>query len=165
MNKPTRILALLAFAALSGTAMAQEKVELVVAASDADGEFVASSVVTMDSKLSFTKAGVEVYNGETLDLSLPYADIAKLTFRYSKNTGVATVVANSGLRLRNNPVAESLAFVGFGEGVKNLVVTDLKGSIRVSIPEWKGEAVNVGDLTPGLYFVTVDKTTFKFIKK
>lgn len=165
MNKPTRFLALLAFAALSGTAVAQENVELVVAASDADGEVKASSVVTLDSKLSFTKAGVDVYTGETLDLAIPYADIAKLTFRYDNKTGVETVDAHSALRLRNNPVAESLAFVGYNGDAASLVVTDLRGAVRASVSDWKGEAVNVSDLTPGLYFVTVDKTTFKFIKK
>lgn len=165
MNKPTRFLAVLAFSAFSGMAWAQADVELMVVAADAEGEVVGSSTVTLDSKLSFTKAGVDVYTGDALELSIPYADVAKLTFNYENKTGVETVAANSGLRLRNNPVAESLEFVGFSGDAANLVVTDLRGSVRASVSTWKGEAINVSDLTPGLYFVTVDKTTFKFIKK
>ena len=165
MNRPTRILAVLALSAFAGTALAQQKVELKVVANDAEGAEVASSVVTVDSQLRFTAAGVDVYNDGSLEAAFPYADMSKLTFSYDTATGMAAVDAAQELRLRNNPVAESLEFVGFTGESACLSVADLSGAIKVYLPEWRGNAVDVSDFTPGLYFVTVDKTTFKFIKK
>lgn len=165
MNKPTRILAALALTAFAGTAWAQEEERLKVTANDVEGVMVSESDLTLDSKLKFTSDCVEVYNGESLTASFPYAEIGNLKFSYYTLTGLKDVTSSDVLRLRNNPVEETLAFIGFNGTPAPLMVTDLGGASRVAIPEWKGEGIDVSNLTPGLYFVTVDKTTFKFIKK
>ncbi|MBD5356636.1 MAG: T9SS type A sorting domain-containing protein [Bacteroides sp.] len=165
MNKPTRILSLLAFTAFAGCAWAQEDMKLKVVANDGEGNPVEETMVTVESKLRFTQNGVGVFDGDALTAEFNYADFATLSFYYDTLSSVSAVDAMTGLRLRNNPVAESLEFVGMTEKVAELTVIDLRGAVKVSVPEWKGEAINVNNLTPGLYFVTVNQKTFKFIKK
>lgn len=165
MKKPTRILALLAFGAFSGIAFAQEEMDLKVVAHNDEGEAVAEALVTLDSKLRFTETGVGVFKGETMTVGFNYADVTSLSFRYDVRSAAGVVVSPIGLGLRDNPVGESLEIIGMTENSASLTVTDLKGRVRVSLPEWKGETVNVGELTPGLYFVTINQTTLKFIKK
>lgn len=166
MNKPTRIITLLAFSAFFASQLhAQEGVELKVIANGSDGVASASSVVTIDSKLRFSKEGVEVYSGETLTCMFPYSATANLSFEYDKGTGVKMLDASGTWKLRSNPVAESLQPYGKSVDAARLTVTDLSGAVKITLPAWHGEAVDVSDMTPGLYFVTIDKTTLKFIKK
>lgn len=164
MKQSTRLLAAGAFLMLAGQAFGEE-VELQIVGNNADGEPVSTVSVNLDSKIRFTSEGVDVYNGETLTGVFGYVDINNLTFRYHKITGVESTIADSALRLRRNPVEETLELEGFTGDPVALVVTDLKGAVRAEIAEWNGEAVPVGSLAPGLYFVTVNKTTLKFIKK
>lgn len=165
MTKPTRFIALLAFSALAGITMAEEKTELNVVANGHDGTELAKTAVTLDSKLKFGETGVEVYSGETLVSVYPYADTANISFSYGDGTGVAEISQAGALRLRNNPVGETLELIGFDADSAPLSVVDLKGVVKISLSEWRGGAVDVSDLTPGLYFVTVNKSTLKFIKK
>ncbi len=165
MNKPTRFLPLLAFLAIAGTAGAQDKMELRVVANDSTASAIGETAVFLDSKLKFSESGVDVFQEETLKATFNYADVSNLKFRLVNLTGVKGIEADAALRLRNNPVDDSLEVLGFSGNPVKLTVTDLRGAVRVSIPEWAGEAADVSELTPGLYFVTVNQTTLKFIKK
>lgn len=165
MKKSTRLLAVCASVVLSGSALAQDSAGLKVEASNSEGTVVEEASVDILSKLRFSESGVDVYHGETLAAVFHYSDISKISFRYGNGVGVEAVNAGGKLRLLDNPVAETLELTGFSGEPVQLKVTDLGGSIRAIVKEWNGESVNVADLTPGLYFVTVDKTTLKFIKK
>ncbi|MCM1490504.1 MAG: T9SS type A sorting domain-containing protein [Muribaculum sp.] len=166
MNKPTRNIALLAFSALiAGNVNAEGQTELKVLANSTDGAVVSQSVITMDSKLRFSETGVEVYSGETLSEVFNYADIANISFYYDTATGVKVVEVAEGWKLRSNPVSAFLEPIGKKVDSATLSVADLSGSVRISLSDWHGEPVDVSDLTPGLYLVTIDKSTLKFIKK
>lgn len=165
MNKPARFFVLAVFAAMAGVAWAQEEVELKVVANNEDGVAVGEAPVTLESKLRFSKSEVNLYTGEILTSAFRYADMKSLSFRYDKFTGMKSVKADTPLRLRNNPVGEFLELLGTSGECRPLSVSDLRGGVRIYLPEWNGEPVDVADLAPGLYFVTVNKTTFKFIKK
>ena len=160
-----RFLALLASAALAGTISAQEKTGLLVVANDADGAKITETPVNIESKIRFSESGVEVYTGETLSSTTPYAGLSSLKFAYGQGNGIASIAVEKNLRLRHNPVDDILEPIGLQAESACLSVTDLSGSIKVTVPEWRGEAIDVSQLTPGLYFVTIDKTTLKFIKK
>lgn len=163
--KPTKILALLAVSALSIPISAQEPTQLHVVASNADGVEIGKSTVTLESRLRFSESGVEVYSGEMLTDVFHYADMANLKFAYLQGTGIATIPASSGLHLRSNPVGDLLEPLGLSAESANLSVTDLGGKVYCSAPKWRGEPIDVSNLTPGLYLVTINKTTLKFIKK
>lgn len=163
--KVTKILALLAFSALALPLPAETTTQLNVVANNAEGAEVGKSTVTLESRLRFSDTGVEVYTGEVLTDVFHYADIANLKFAYQEGSAVTALPSSSGLRLRNNPVDNLLEPLGLPAESAPLSVADLSGKVRISAPQWRGEPIDVSDLTPGLYFVTINKTTLKFIKK
>lgn len=164
MKKTTRILLASAAATISFGAWA-EGGQLLVVANNADGQAVAEAPVTTASKIAFSETGVEVLSGGTLNAVFNFRTLKSLSFRYDGTTGVETISAADGLVLRQNPVAEALEFVSCPAEAASLTITDLKGSVRNKISNWSGEAVDVSTLAPGLYFVTVNNKTIKFIKK
>lgn len=165
MKKTTRILLFSAVAAISFGAWAQSGQMLFVVAKNAEGQAVAEAPVSTTSALAFSENGVEVLSDGTLSAVFNYKAIQSIGFRYDGTTAVESVTADETLRLRQNPVPELLEFSSYPADAAALTITDLKGAVRTKIQNWSGEAVNVSSLTPGLYFVTVNNTTIKFIKK
>lgn len=153
-----------AFAAASVCASAQTG-SLQVVAKDAEGQIVAEAPVSLESRLQFSEEGVEVMTDESLSAVFHYADMHSIGFKYGSTTRLQALDKSESLLLRQNPVPELLEFKQHPAEAANLTITDLKGEVRYSANGWKGEAVNVASLTPGLYFVTVNGTTLKFIKK
>lgn len=145
---------------------AQDSAKLMAVANDAQGVAMAEAPVGLESKLRFAEDGVEVYSAETLEAVFHYSDLSNISFRYDSGSGVATPVSDSELRLRSNPVAENLEFIGFSGEPVSLSVCGLKGELLVDVPAWSGQSVDVSALAPGLYLAKVGgKSTFKFIKK
>ena len=165
MNRPTRFLAALAALACAGSVWAQEEKVLNVVALNEEVEAIAEAPVSLESSLRFTAEGVEVYGEELLSAVFNYTDMNAFAFRYDTQTGISLTPAASGLSLRTNPVVANLELLGHSGEATRLTVTDLRGTVKASAEEWTGEPVDVSALAPGLYFVTVNKTTLKFIKK
>lgn len=165
MKKSARFLLFSAIASVAIGASAQNSQKLFVVAQDAEGHAVDEAAVSTTSRLSFSEAGVEVFSGDLLSAVFNYKDIRSLGFRYGGQTGIGFIEAAKALKLRSNPVAEVLEFATNPTEPATLTITDLKGRVRNRVQNWKGEGVDVAQLAPGLYFVTVNKTTLKFIKK
>lgn len=138
--------------------------ELHMVCSDAEGGIVTETAVNLESTIRFADGNVEVYKDGMLVSSAPLLSVSNLTFKLAPVTAVKTVT-NPALRLVSNRVTDKLVFAGSLPESASLCVAALDGTVRMRLHNWQGEPVNVADLTPGLYFVTVDKTTFKFIKK
>lgn len=164
MKKTTRILLFSAVTAASFGAQAQSGQELIVVAKDAEGTAIGEASVSTASRLCFSEKGVEVVSGEVLSAVFDYSALQTISFRYDNLSGLESISSKDALRLLSNPVAENLEFSGAPEGA-SLIITDVAGKVRTRIQDWKGEAVNVASFAPGLYFVTVNHTTLKFIKK
>ncbi|MBD5227584.1 MAG: T9SS type A sorting domain-containing protein [Bacteroidales bacterium] len=165
MNKPARFLTLLALAASAVGVRAADDAGVSVIGWDAEDARVGYYSVNLNSKIRFTSDRVEIYDGDKRTGAFDYASVAKLTF-HTGQVGVASVAADaSTLRLLTNPVGEMLEMTGLQAESAPLVITSLNGETKLSLAEWRGEAVDVSSLTPGLYFVTVNRTTLKFIKK
>lgn len=165
MKKAFRILGLLALSAVSISALAAEDDMVRLVAKDKDGKSVGVVPVTLQSKIRFTSEKVEVYDGETAKESFRYGNIATISFISPGTDGVSSVETQTSLKIAENPVGELLQISGFEGAALPLAVYGLDGGVKVSIAEWNGRPVDVSFLTPGLYFVTVNKTTLKFIKK
>ncbi|MDE6057299.1 MAG: hypothetical protein K2F93_04725 [Muribaculaceae bacterium] len=147
-------------------ASAQNPAQLMVVANDAEGVAMAEAPVGLESKLRFVGDGVEVYSGETLEAVFHYADLKALSFRFDAGTAVGQLSSEAALRLRANPVDESLEFVGFSGAAVPLSICGLKGETLVNVASWSGEGVDVSALAPGLYIARVgESATFKFIKR
>ncbi len=155
---------LLGMALLGAGSLRAADDQLFVVCSDADGETVTKTLVNLESTIRFVDGNVEVYNDGMLTSSAPLLSVSQISFSNEPITAVETVTKST-LRLVSNHVADKLVFAGSVSEPTSLYVTALDGTTRLQLRNWQGESVNVTDLTPGLYFVTVDKTTFKFIKK
>lgn len=161
----SKILFPVAAVLLALPARAEGEVTLKVVANDAEGSAIGAAPVTLESQLRFSAEGVEVYSGETLDAVFGYPGLSSISFSYDTTTGITSAGEFSQLRLRQNPVVDNLGFVGVSEEQATLTISALNGETLVEIPAWKGEDIQVSSLPTGLYFVTVNNTTFKFIKK
>ena len=159
-----RTISLLLGMALLGSGSLRAADELHVVCSDADGGVVTETTVDLESSIRFADGNVEVYKGGMLVSTAPLLSVSNITFKLETVTAVETVTAST-LRLVSNHVDNLLVFAGSIPENASLRITALDGSTRLQLNSWQGDAVNVTGLTPGLYFVTVGKTTFKFIKK
>lgn len=164
MKKTTKILLWSAFAVASVSASAQTG-RLSVVAKDADGQIVAEAPVSMESRLIFSDKGVEVMNGEQLQTVFNYRGKHSIAFSYDQLSVIESASTDCPLLLLQNPVSEFLEFKAYPADPASLTITDINGAVRYNAMDWNGEPVNVGYLAPGLYLVTVDNVTLKFIKK
>ena len=162
MKKITLLLAFFSMTVLPGTLHAAD---LYVVAKDANGNVVKEAKVSETSVLKFTGESVEVRSPQALEATFPYDAVNSLSFRYGEGAGVGAINVAGSMRLRENPVDSRLELMGFEGAPTSLIIFDSKGGIVNKIEKWNNQPVDVSSLTPGLYFVTVNKTTLKFIKK
>lgn len=93
------------------------------------------------------------------------ADIESIKFRSgAQGMNDLTDSASSALRLRRNPVNDFLEFEGTASYPARVEIFSLQGSRLISIPAWSGNPIDVTSLPQGIYLLTVDNSTFKFIK-
>ena len=105
---------------------------LNVQANDQDGKVITSIPVTTESVIRFSDNGVNFFESDNLFATVPFAGLESLTFVYG-TTAVETIEALSPLRLKENPVGESLVFSGFDGNPTSLLVFDLGGSMKVKL--------------------------------
>lgn len=164
MRKFTLLSALFLLSGWICSAYAQQNLKIL--ANDDNGNVIDEAVVPFDGALRFAKAGVNILDADNIPVDqFSYSDLFMLTFMYEGEASVGSLKAETKLRLRQNPVAENLEIIGLGSDAAALKIFDAKGANCLSIKEWKGEPVNVSSLSPGIYFVTVNKTPIKFIKR
>lgn len=119
--------------------------------------------LNMETKMKFTPTGVEITNGNEV-ATYAYGKISKIRFE-TGTTSITDVTRETSLSLRDNPVTDYLEIDGHDGTPVSLTVTALSGTVLNITDSWKGEGVNVSHLAPGIYLVTINKETLKFIKK
>lgn len=164
MNKFTRLFLLFLAISVKGIVWGQSQ-NLLVTANNDSGEVLSQTPVTTESVLRFSAEGVEVCEGEQTVAVIPYTGLNSLTFVYDKATGIGSVKSVPLFGLRENPVYDNLEIIGYGNEPSHLAVYDSAGRQRIAINGWKGESVSVSTLPTGIYYLTINKTTIKFIKK
>lgn len=160
MKQTKTLLALGAMLLSCGAALAQS--DLLIVASPPDGGEEQTVPVYVGTTMKFTPQGVEIDGSESSTFS--WGTFTTLSFRVG-TTGIADITTSGKLHLVHNPAESMLEFTGYDGGTSTLVVTDLNGRCRITINGWRGENVNISSLAPGMYFVTINKETIKFIKK
>lgn len=163
MNK-TKFICGAVFAMMIGgvaTAMADDITAIMYSE---DNQAIDSAPIETQYAITFGNDGINVLNADKQLLkTVPYAGV-----HYIQLMGVAAVgmlEADSSLALKENPVGSTLEIVGYGNGATTLRIYDLAGRQRLAAENWNGESVNVSNLSPGMYIVSIDSTTIKFIKK
>lgn len=123
--------------------------------------------LTAELKLSFTTDGFTV-GAENVGNArkFSYADVEKITFGEG-TSGICDVIdAGVSLTLAENPVGDLLVVNGHdSSSPATLRINALNGSQVVLIDGWNGEAVDASKLTSGLYILSINSKTIKFIKK
>lgn len=165
MIKSVRILSLLMLAAIASSgAVAAEDEGVRIETKNSTGQSTGVVPITLDSKIKFTSEGMAVYNGESPLAAFSYEDCATITFLTS-GSGVESVEKESGLILLTNPAYDQLLFSGFENASASLTVYSINGQRMLQVKDWQGQPVDVRGLTPGIYLISVNNSTFKFIKK
>lgn len=161
MKQTTRLLAFGALMLCSGgAAMAQN--DLLLVANPTEGGQEQTVPVFVGSTVKFTPQGIEVNGDKTA--SFNWGTFTTLSFK-NNPVSVGEILTNGDLRLRRNPAESVLEFAGHNGKASTLYITDLKGARHITHNDWNGENVDVTSLSPGVYFVTINSKTLKFIKK
>lgn len=161
MNKFTLTLGMLALA--SGSLLADPATGVQLESKDASGQQTGVTPITLQSRVRFAAEGVEVYEGDTRVAMFPYTSTASLSF-ITHGSGIKGVKDPAPFHLASNPVSDRLVIIG-GPKEAGIEVFDLNGSRVLSVNNWKGEDIDVSSLNSGIYLLTLNSTTIKFIKK
>ena len=156
---------LLLTAIFGGGLLHAETEGLFLSANDKAGNSISKTAITTENVIRFSKDGVGVYKGATLQENISYTGLGSLSFLGSGGSGVPQLTVSEGISLKRNAVESTLEFNGTLENKTTLNIFDLTGRLRLSIKGWTGESVNVTGLNQGLYIITFDNLTIKFIKK
>ena len=160
MRKFTQLLGVIAVLVVALTARADTKVFVHGAEGTPQG-----LVITTASKITFGPDGITVATDGTNQQTFAYGNTAKLTFE-ANQVGVDNIAAAGDFTLAENPVGDQLLInvpADF-EGAA-LSVVSLSGQSLLQMQAWQGQPVDVSNLGKGIYLVTIDSTTLKFIKK
>ena len=161
MNKHIRFLLAAGALASAGAACLHAEKTVKVTAPDGTPTRMALSTGT---RISFPVTGAEIANPGEETVSIPYSRIQSISFD-DTGLGVDRTVSNIALRVRRNPVESLLEVSGHNGAVARLSIASAGGARMIGIREWKGEPVDVSSLAPGIYILTIDNTSIKFIKK
>ncbi len=105
-------------------------------------------------------------NKESEVVTFNLSDISKLIFT-STTSGIANLLKfKGGFGLVNSIVADYLdVTVPDNFTTADIIITSLSGHTVNRIGNWQGESVDVSSLVPGLYLITINSQTLKFINK
>ncbi len=158
--KKTLILAAIGATATFCLPKANAADDLVVTVGENSSKFALASIQSL--KFSGDKLQVFTNSTETPAAEFSLADITSLTFADNGTQGIETTTEGN----RTFSIA-------FGNGILSaaglngarMAVYDLSGKRIVGISSWDGSAVPLQNVTNGVYVLTIDNQTFKFIKK
>lgn len=160
MNRQTT--SLLTAGVIAAATALSASAEMSVRVQDAVGNDV-TAPLKLSTRISFGQAAIEIANEGTATLSIPYADALSISF--VTPSSVAPVLADSGLRLKHNPVGDQLELTGYAGAPSAMSISSLSGLRMMSLANWTGEAIDVSSLAPGIYILNIDSKTIKFIKQ
>ena len=165
MKKIIKFLLVSTLVAVSFDMLAQVNRQLVMEVKDIDGTHSSRIPLTTASHLKLTPVGIQVTSGDELDTMLSYYNVQSLSFVFDDIDGITLPEADSSLRLCQNPIYDLLMFTEYPELPSTLAIIDMKGSVRFVVEKWHGQDIDVSSLAPGIYLVTVNSCTLKFVKK
>lgn len=90
-------------------------------------------------------------------------DIRSITFR--DGIGITAAIEGNRFSLFPNPVENNFSIKGLGEGSHNVEIFSLMGTKMAGFVCSDGDDVEVADLPRGIYFVRVEGSIVKFVKR
>lgn len=141
-------------------AAADDGLVMKVTAHDATSQSVG---VVAGDVLDFKDAEMRLMSGDEVKASFPLSEIGNLSF--SPPASVGSLTGSDAIRPLRNPVGDALEIAAPSGEEYTLYIHDMAGMLVLRVNAWKGEPVNVSALSPGIYLVTLNNTTFKILKK
>ena len=162
MSKSKLILTIALLFAGASPALGDGRIAIDPTAEGAEPAYVE---LTLATKVSFGPEAMIVTNGDN-SVRFDYAAISRVRFEVGLPSGVNNVMQErTTLSLRQNPVENTLEILGYDGAPATLSVFSVSGAKALTLAGWQGETVDVALLAPGLYLVTVNNETLKFLKK
>lgn len=159
--KKTLIIATIGAAfTLFGGATANATDNLVVTVGENSSKFALTDIAS----LKFSDGKLLVYTNSTESPAAEFnlADIKSLTFDDNGTQGIeATTEGNKTFSV----VFSNGLLSATGLSNARMSVYDLSGKRIVGISSWDGSAVSLQNVNNGVYVLTINNQTFKFIKK
>lgn len=144
----------------SGAAAADDGLTMTVAPAEGTPQTVS---VAAGDILNFSEKGMALLNGDVQKASFTWPQLQTLTF--DAPTSVDRVLAGDAVRPLRNPVGDVLEMTCPPVHPCALYISNAGGAIVLRVNAWDGGPVDVSSLSPGIYLVTVNNSTFKIIKK
>lgn len=117
------------------------------------------------SKITFEDNGFSVINPQNAATKFAFSDVKAIKFSLGDAGVQAVPVTTEVLKITPNPVVDVLHVSGYEDGIATpLNIYSISGAKVKSISNWTGEDVNVGNLSKGVYFLSINSKTIKFIK-
>ena len=163
--KKTKFICGAVTAMMLGAAVPASAEEITAILYSENNQELASAPILTDYAITFAQDGINVLNGDKqLVATMPYEGAWSIQFM-GVNAGVDQISVEKSFRLKENPVDAILEVVGYNEGVTTLRIYDMAGKMRIVDNNWDGNPVDVTALSPGMYLLSINNTTIKFIKK
>lgn len=156
MQKITKKMLVAAMLLSCGIAQADDTQHLVVLTKNGSNQYELKTV----KNIVLNESGITV-NGEKSELaSFDYASVEKIYFMLASKIAESTVAKFSVSLDADGSVLRLLGV----EGATNVRVFSMDGRMVKNLSQWKGSAIDVADLTHGVYIIQVDNQAVKFKK-
>lgn len=151
----------MAFAGMA-TANAEQAIQIYDFGNSAEPKQTALSDV---KKVVFDAEGLSVVKYSTEETEVyDYTEVRKIAF--GDYVGVQSISAVSDkVVISPNPVKTDFKLVG-AENLKGseLCIYAITGQLVKKVAAWEGETIDASDLPQGIYLLTINSTTIKFVK-
>ncbi len=164
MKKNKLLAGLIAFLVLPAFCRAEQQEGMVIYLTDGTKQEMAFSGIR---KLTFAdnQFGVVGTSEGATDANFAYSSVRKIVFDL-KSAGVGKVEASAQWVVSPNPVVSQLSVVGYDAAeAASVAIYSMDGQLRRSIANWDGTPINVESLPSGIYLLTLNDQTFKFVKR
>ena len=159
MKKSMRLL--VASGVLASASLLTANAEKAVEITDPEGG-VEKIPLNLNTRLAFGQTGIDISNDGEASVSIPYLKIQSISFGDLSRVGE---IHSATIGLRQNPVGNMLQVTGQDSKSAVLGITSMDGKTMLLIKDWHGEDIDVAALHPGIYLLSINNNTIKFIKK
>ncbi|MCM1005428.1 MAG: T9SS type A sorting domain-containing protein [Prevotella sp.] len=120
--------------------------------------------ITMQSRLKFDSGQLQIFSGQNKLAGYNLTDVTKIVFGLN-DSGISPVLSDGqGLALKQNPVYDTLSFIGAPDAPCLVEMFSLAGHKVMTLNGWAGDDINVSNLSAGTYILRINNQIFKLIK-
>lgn len=116
-------------------------------------------------KITFSETGFSVVLTDNATEAYGYGEVEKITFSDINSVAEIGRGDNLNLLITPNPVDDIIRIKGYNSTEPaQLTIYSLNGAQIVRIENWAGEPIDASQFPAGIYILSINNTTIKFIK-